>query len=89
MGSGVKEVRTLGDGNVDLIEVEIGKNAPIIDKPISDFKLSSGGLLMLVNRGGKSFIPKGDYAFSEGDRIVLITKAGSQAEIEKYFGTGG
>jgi trk system potassium uptake protein TrkA len=40
----------------------------------------------LVNRGGGSFIPRGDYVFSEGDRIVLIAKTGSQAEIEKYFG---
>jgi trk system potassium uptake protein TrkA len=86
MGSGVKEVRTLGDGNIDLIEVEIGKDAPVVNKPISEFKLSSGGLLMLVNRGDISFIPKGDYVFNEGDRIVLIAKAGSQSEIEKYFG---
>jgi trk system potassium uptake protein TrkA len=86
MGSGVKEVRTLGDGNIDLIEVEIGKDAPVVNKPISDFKLSSGGLLMLVDRGDISFIPKGDYVFNEGDRIVLIAKAGSQSEIEKYFG---
>jgi trk system potassium uptake protein TrkA len=86
MGSGVKEVRTLGDGNIDLIEVEIGKDAPVVNKPISEFKLSSGGLLMLVNRGDISFIPKGDYVFNESDRIVLIAKAGSQAEIEKYFG---
>jgi len=87
MGSGVKEVRSLGGGNVDLIEVEICKNAPVIEKPISAFRLSSGGLLMLVNRAGESFIPKGDYVFKEGDRIVLIAKAGSQAEIEKHFGT--
>jgi len=88
MGSGVKEVRSLGGGNVDLIEVEIGKKAPIIDKPISTFKLSAGGLLLLVNRGEESFIPKGGYVFREGDRIVLIARVGSQAEIEKYFNTG-
>ena len=87
MGSGVKEVRSLVGGNVDLIEVEIGKNAPVIDKPISTFKLSAGGLLLLVNRGGTSFIPKGDYVFQEGDRIVLTARVGSQAEIEKYFNT--
>ena len=87
MGSGVKEVRSLGGGNVDLIEVEIGKNAPVINKPISTFRFSAGGLLLLVNRGEASFIPKGDYVFQEGDRIVLIAKAGSQAEIEKYFNT--
>jgi len=86
-GSGVKEVRSLGSGNVDLLEVEIGKNAPVINKPISTFRLSAGGLLLLINRGKASFIPKGDYVFQEGDRIVLIARVGSQAEIEKYFNT--
>jgi len=85
MGGGVKEVRSLGDGNVDLIEVEIGKDAPVIEKPISAFNLSTGGLLLLANREGTAFIPRGDYVFKEGDRIVLIAKSGSQAEIEKYF----
>jgi trk system potassium uptake protein TrkA len=89
MGSGVKEVHRIGDGSVDIIEVEIARDAPAADLPISEFRLSAGGLLMLVNRGGASFIPKGDYVFSEGDHIVLIAKSGSQAEIEKYFGEKG
>jgi len=88
MGSGIKEVRSLGNGKVDLIEIEIGENASVIDKPISAFRLSSGGLLLLVNRGDESFIPKGGYVFKEGDRIVLIAGTGSKAEIEKYFNTG-
>jgi trk system potassium uptake protein TrkA len=86
MGSGVKEVHHIGDGSVDIIEVEIAKDAPVVNMPISEFKLSAGGLLMLVNRGGDSFIPKGGYVFSEGDQLVLIAKNGNQAEIEKYFG---
>jgi trk system potassium uptake protein TrkA len=89
MGSGVKEVHRIGDGSVDIIEVEIARDAPAANMPISEFRLSAGGLLMLVNRGGASFIPKGDYVFSEGDHIVLIAKTGSQAEIEKYFGEKG
>jgi trk system potassium uptake protein TrkA len=71
---------------VDIVEVEIEKDAPITDRPIAEFRLSAGGLVMLVNRGGHSFIPRGDYVFSSGDRIVLIAKAGSQAEIERHFG---
>jgi len=85
MGGAVKEVRSLVYGDVDLIEVEIGRDAPVKDKPISAFKLSGGGLLLLVNRGGVSFIPKGDYVFKEGDRIILIAKVGSHAELEKYW----
>jgi len=85
MGSNVKEVHSLGYENIDLIEAEIGKNAPVIDKPISGFKLSEGGLLLLVNRGGVSFIPKGDYVFKEGDRIVVIASVDSHSEIERYW----
>jgi len=85
MGSNVKEVHSLGYDNIDLIEAEIGKNAPVIDKPISAFKLSEGGLLLLVKREGVSFIPKGDYVFKEGDRIVVIANVDSHSEIEKYW----
>jgi trk system potassium uptake protein TrkA len=86
MGRGVKEVHRLGDGSVDIIEVEIGKDAAVTDTGIPGFGLSAGGLLMLVNRRGNSFIPRGDYVFREGDRLVLIAKTGSRAEIEKNFG---
>jgi trk system potassium uptake protein TrkA len=86
MGGGVKEVHRVGDGSVDIMELEIGKDAPVADKPISQFKLSAGGLLMLVSRGNNSFIPRGDYVFNVGDHIVLIATTGSQTEIEKYFG---
>jgi len=85
MGSNVKEVHSLGYENIDLIEAEIGKNAPVIDKPISAFKLTDGGLLLLVKREGISFIPKGDYIFREGDRIVVIANVDSHSEIEKYW----
>jgi trk system potassium uptake protein TrkA len=88
MGGGVKEVHRVGDGRVDIMEIEIRKDAPALDKPISDLKFSDGGLVMLVNRDGSSFIPKGDYIFSQGDRIILIAKIDSQTEIEKFFGPG-
>lgn len=87
MGSSIKELRSVGNDNFDLLEIEINKNAPITGSPITSFRLSSGSLLLLVNRGGDSFIPKGDYIFHEGDRIVLLTGAGSKAEIDKYFNT--
>jgi trk system potassium uptake protein TrkA len=86
MGGGVKEVHRVGEASVDILKVEISKDAPVKDTPISGFRLSGGGLLMLVNRDGNSFIPRGDYVFKEGDHIVLIVNTGSQAEIEKHFG---
>jgi trk system potassium uptake protein TrkA len=87
MGGGVKGVHRIGDGSVDIIEIEIGQDAPAVDTELSSFKLSAGGLVMLVNREGTSFIPRGNYVFKGRDRIILIAKNGNETEIERFFGT--
>jgi trk system potassium uptake protein TrkA len=86
MGGNVREVHRLGDGSVGIIEIDIGKESPAAEKPITGLNLSGKGLVMLVNRGGTSFIPRGDYVFKGGDRIILIAKNGNEAEIERFFG---
>jgi trk system potassium uptake protein TrkA len=87
MGREIKGVHRIGDGSVDIIEIEIHAEAQIADTPISQFKLPAGGLVMLVNRNGSSFIPRGNYTFTPGDHVVLISKSGNEAEIEKLFGS--
>ncbi|MDR1059486.1 MAG: NAD-binding protein, partial [Treponema sp.] len=86
MGGGVKGLHRIGDGSVDIIEIETGRDAPVVDTALSSFKLSAGGLVMLVSRGEASFIPRGDYIFKGGDRLILIAKNGNEAEIERFFG---
>ncbi|MFP3090788.1 Trk system potassium transport protein TrkA [Treponema sp. TIM-1] len=86
MGGGVKGVHRIGDGSIDIIEIEIGPSAAVADTPITDFSLPTGGLVMLVNREGGAFIPRGDYIFRRGDRIVLIAKNSGEMEIERIFG---
>jgi trk system potassium uptake protein TrkA len=86
MGGGVRGLHRIGDGSVDIIEIETGQDAPVVDTALSSFKLSSGGLVMLVSRGDASFIPRGDYIFKGGDRLILIAKNGNEAEIERFFG---
>jgi trk system potassium uptake protein TrkA len=86
MGGSVKGVHRIGDGTIGIIEIEIHKATPVLETPITAFRLAAGGLLMLANREGASFIPKGDYVFKDGDHVILITKNGSEKEIERLFG---
>jgi Trk K+ transport system NAD-binding subunit len=44
--------------------------------------------VLLVSRGEESFIPRGDYVFLAGDHIILLSKNGSEQDIEKFFGAG-
>jgi trk system potassium uptake protein TrkA len=86
MGGGVKGVHRLSDGSIDIIEVDVDPASPAVDTALPDFSLPGGGLVMLVNREGLSFIPRGDYVFKGGDRIILIAKDGGAMEIERFFG---
>jgi trk system potassium uptake protein TrkA len=87
LGSGIKEVHRLGDGSVGIIEIEIDGASPAAGLSITNFRLTEGSLVMLVTRGESSFIPRGDYVFTAGDKIVLTAKNGSEAEIEQFFGS--
>jgi trk system potassium uptake protein TrkA len=87
MGRGITAVHRVGGGEINVFEIELESGSPAADRGIAELNLSGGGLVMLVNRGDSSFIPRGDYVFKAGDRIILIAKYGSEAEIEKFFGS--
>jgi trk system potassium uptake protein TrkA len=87
LGRGVRGVHRVGDGSVEILEMELCATAPVIDSRLDQFKLAAGGLVMLVTRGEESFIPHGDYVFAAGDKIVLTVKKGGEDEAERLFGT--
>jgi trk system potassium uptake protein TrkA len=82
-GDAVRGVYRIGDGGIGIYEIEVARE--VAEKPITEFRIGSGGLVMLVKRGGDSFIPRGDYVFKAGDRVIIIVKHGSEKEIEKFF----
>ncbi|MDR1210697.1 MAG: Trk system potassium transporter TrkA [Spirochaetaceae bacterium] len=86
MGERVKGVHRIGDGSTDSIEIEISRNAAVLGTSLARLRLPQGALVMLVQRGEESFIPTGDYVFTEKDRIILIAKTGSEADLERLFG---
>jgi trk system potassium uptake protein TrkA len=92
MGEGITAVHRLGNGDINVFEIELGPDTPAAEKGIAELNLSGGALVMLVNRGAgpavrSSFIPRGDYIFKSGDRIILIAKDGSETELERFFGS--
>ncbi|MDR1908860.1 MAG: NAD-binding protein [Spirochaetaceae bacterium] len=89
MGGGIRGLHRLGEGQIGILEFETGPGAPAGGKALKDCRFPEGTLVMLVQRGDRSFIPKGDDVFSPGDRVILITKNGNEAEMSRFFGAGG
>ncbi|MDR3276852.1 MAG: Trk system potassium transport protein TrkA [Treponema sp.] len=86
IGGGVRGVHRLGDGSVNILELEIGAEAPVAGKALKDCRLPTGCLIMLITRNGEAFIPRGDSELRATDRIVLIAKNGAEGEIGRLFG---
>ncbi|MBR5192188.1 MAG: Trk system potassium transporter TrkA [Clostridia bacterium] len=67
-------VETFAKGKIILAEYNVTKNNPIVNSSIMEiikkFKLKV--LFALVKRGGKTFIPKGDFVIEEEDNIFII-----------------
>jgi trk system potassium uptake protein TrkA len=87
MGGGIRGVHRLGEGNVGILEIDISPGSQAEGKSLKDFRLPEGALVMLVNREiEEDFIPRGDYVFTPGHRLILIARNGTEGEIEKIFG---
>jgi trk system potassium uptake protein TrkA len=85
-GKGIREIHSLGDGSIEMFETEISGDSPAAEKPITEFGMAKAGLIMLVKRDDVSFIPRGDYVFKPGDKLVIIVKSGNESELDKFFG---
>ncbi|MDR2314388.1 MAG: NAD-binding protein [Spirochaetaceae bacterium] len=88
MGGGVRGVHRIGDGTVNILEIDIKAGSQAEGQALKDFHLPAGALVMLVNRETEDdLIPRGDYVYTPGHRILLIVKNGTEMDIEKIFGS--
>ncbi|MDR2522009.1 MAG: Trk system potassium transport protein TrkA [Spirochaetaceae bacterium] len=85
-GKSVKGIHTIGDGSIGIYEITVTGESPLIGQSIVNFRLKEGGLVMLVQRDKKSYIPRGDYVFQNSDTIIIIAKNNQVKQIEQYFG---
>jgi trk system potassium uptake protein TrkA len=87
IGGGVRGLHRLGNGSVGILDIEIGAASQAKEKALKDFRLPEDALVMLVNRPGseEGFIPRGDYVYTAGDRLLLIVRDGTEMAVKKIF----
>ncbi|MDR1506461.1 MAG: NAD-binding protein [Treponema sp.] len=100
MGGGIRGLRHIGDGSTGILEIVISGGSQAEGKALKDFHLPEGALVMLVDPAQRSvdpdgektvlpadtFIPRGDYVYTAGHRILLIARNGTEMDIMKIFG---
>ena len=82
----VMGIHTMGDGKLEIIELQVSDTASALGKKLKDISQHGIFLILLVTNEHGCIIPTGETALHEGDKIVLIVKSASSDAIIKIFG---
>ena len=78
------KLEKFAQGQVEMVEIHIGKEHPFIDLPIIDFKnkFNTNALVCMAKRGSEVIIPGGDFVIRENDSIFITA---SRKDITDLF----
>ena len=71
--------------DAEVIELEVKEGSPILENKLRDLNFPKEGIVGGLIRGDDSMIPRGDFQFKVGDRVLIVTKKEGMKEIEQMF----
>ena len=71
--------------NLEIVEVQIEKNAPAAGKTVEKLKLPEGSRLISITRNGKSEIAIGSTELQPGDQVLAILQPGKEDELRRVL----
>jgi len=74
------------DGKVQLLELEVKADSPILGKCIKDLDTSVPYNIVSIARKHKMLVPSGDDTFQMGDHINVIAQTVQMREVERILG---
>ena len=88
-GHGLVHLLDLPDEQLEIIEVEVGPDAPAAGMRVQDVDLPDGSLIISVLRNGRGFVPKADTVIEADDEVLLVLDPGMEDRITAQFTTRG
>ena len=81
----VRSVHSIGEGEAEIIEVQVLSTSSIAGKRLRDANFPHGAAVGAILSDGKVVLPKGDTIIKENNRVVIFAEAGVVKQIEQMF----
>jgi trk system potassium uptake protein TrkA len=72
-------------GNVQLVEVTLADDSPVIDKSIRELDIPRDATFVAVVRGEHVVMPRGDTIFEAGDEVLAMVTGDSEADVREIL----
>lgn len=86
---GLVHLLALEEERLEIIELEVSADAPVVGMTVSEIALPEGSLIISVLRNGSGFVPKHDTMIQAGDEVLLVLDPGLESSITAYFAPTG
>jgi trk system potassium uptake protein len=86
---GLVHLLALEEEGLEIIELEVSRDSPVVGRPLSEVSLPEGSLFISVLRGGSGFVPKAQTVIEAGDRVLLVLEPGLEETITAYLTSEG
>jgi len=81
----VTSLLALGQGRVNITELELTRECPVLNRPLAEIPLPENALIGCILRENEVVVPHGATALSPGDRVVLITVPATHGKTVKML----
>lgn len=82
---GASDVIELAQNRLELVQVELGENPRLLNKPLAKLDLPRRTLIGAVVRAGELFVPGGADVLLAGDRVYMLGQPGDILAAEDLF----
>ena len=72
-------------GNIEIVEVDLGADSPILGKRIPQIALPEGALIISIVRDGHAILPNIDVEFRQGDSVITLVSSDKESQIRTVF----
>lgn len=80
------DVEYYADGKIQLLELKIGEDAPVINKSLKEFIFPYRYVIVSILRNQQMIIPRGNDKILKDDIIFILAKTKDMLYIEKLMG---
>ncbi|HEY3190006.1 MAG TPA: TrkA family potassium uptake protein [Solirubrobacteraceae bacterium] len=82
---GLVHLPALEEERLEIIELEVGSDAPAAGQTVAEVDLPEGALIISVLRNGGGFVPKADTVIEAGDEVLLVLDPGLEERVTPQF----
>lgn len=80
--SQIKRLAAINQGEASICEAVLPEEYKLHGKRLSEIRLPDSAIIISINRGGKTIIPRGETALLSGDTVLFLTKNDALHEVQ-------